>query len=293
MTPDLHKLRHHYGYTQEYVAKELNVSRPTYIQIEKGERELTISEAQKLSVLYGLSLDDFLAGKTEAEHQVELVHHKKGYRDSLKIKVPSNKVGKFKEILLYILGKIGAQPNIGQTTLYKILYFIDFDYYEKYGEKLIGITYIKNHYGPTPVEFKKIVSEMEKGKELETIKSRYFQYQQKKYLPLRKSNLRMITGQEKEFIDKTVNRLAEKNAKQLSDYSHKDAPWEITGEGKVIDYNLVFERIEPYACRNHLAEEGAALASENIEMHLDQLTKEEYEYYKRITEKNRKKNQMR
>jgi len=31
------------------------------------------------------------------------------------------------------------------TVLYKILYFIDFDYYEKYEEQLMGALYIKNN----------------------------------------------------------------------------------------------------------------------------------------------------
>ena len=60
------------------------------------------------------------------------------------------------------------------TVLYKLLYFIDFDYYEKFEEQLVGATYIKNHFGPTPVEFKKIVESMESKGELETVKSKYF-----------------------------------------------------------------------------------------------------------------------
>ena len=37
------RLREENGFSQEYVAKELGMSRPTYVQIEIGERELTIS----------------------------------------------------------------------------------------------------------------------------------------------------------------------------------------------------------------------------------------------------------
>ena len=65
------------------------------------------------------------------------------------------------------LGKVGAKPNVGETVLYKLLYFIDFNYYEKYEEQLIGATYIKNHHGPTPIEFQAIVNEMIEKKEIE------------------------------------------------------------------------------------------------------------------------------
>ena len=50
------------------------------------------------------------------------------------------------------------------TVLYKLLYFIDFDYYEKFEDQLVGATYIKNHFGPTPVEFKKIVDSLQESK---------------------------------------------------------------------------------------------------------------------------------
>ena len=84
---------------------------------------------------------------------------------------------------------MGEKKKIGETAIYKLLYFIDFDFYEKYEEQIIGAHYIKNHYGPTPVEFKKIVDEMEEKKEIERVKSRHFQYEQKKYLPLREPRL--------------------------------------------------------------------------------------------------------
>ena len=72
-------------------------------------------------------------------------------------------LGKFKEVLLYVLNKVGSKPNIGETVLYKLLYFIDFDFYEKYEERLIGASYIKNHYGPTPAEFKEIIDDIGGG----------------------------------------------------------------------------------------------------------------------------------
>ena len=40
------------------------------------------------------------------------------------------------------------------TVLYKLLYFIDFDYYEKFEEQLVGATYIKNHLDPLLLSLK-------------------------------------------------------------------------------------------------------------------------------------------
>lgn len=172
-------------------------------------------------------------------------------KERVRVSVPQKNLKKFKEVLLYILSKVGGKPNVGETVLYKLLYFIDFDYYEKFEEQLIGATYIKNRYGPIPVEFKKIVGQMESKGELETVKSKYFQHEQKKYLPHRSPDLSLLTAQEKEHIDEVLARLSDKNAKELSDYSHGDVPWLTRGFGEPLSYESVFYRDEKYSVRNY------------------------------------------
>ncbi|WP_051179102.1 type II toxin-antitoxin system antitoxin SocA domain-containing protein [Thermodesulfovibrio thiophilus] len=147
-------------------------------------------------------------------------------KHDFRISVPQKNIEKIKEVLLYILNKVGSKPNIGESVLYKILYFIDFDFYEKYEEQLIGATYIKNHYGPTPVEFVKVVESMINNNELVKIEDKYFNYPQTKYLPLRKPDLTKLKAHELEVIDDVINRLADMNAAQISNYSHKDVPWQ-------------------------------------------------------------------
>jgi hypothetical protein len=100
----------------------------------------------------------------------------------MRVSVPQEKVDKFKEVLLYILNKVGAKPNVGRTVVYKLLYFMDFDYYEQYEEQLIGARYQKNQYGPTPMEFTKIVQRMEQDGDLTEVKNKYFERFQTKYL---------------------------------------------------------------------------------------------------------------
>jgi len=169
----------------------------------------------------------------------------------IRISVPKENLSKFREVLLYILEKVGARPNIGETALYKLLYFIDFDYYEKFEEQLIGAKYIKNHYGPTPIEFKKITDQMIKRGELEKIKSNYFLHEQKKYLPRRSANLINLSAQEIQHIDEVLTRLAWKNASELSAYSHSDTPWRVHKIGEEISYETVFYRDNEHSVRNY------------------------------------------
>ena len=231
------ELREQNKFSQEYLAEKLGVSRPTYIQIENGKRDITVPEAKKLASIFSLSLESFLENNVSATQEVVLESDTQNEKESdIRIVMPRANVKKFKEVLLYVLSKVGAKPNIGETALYKLLYFIDFDFYEKFEEQLTGAHYIKNHYGPTPVEFKKIVENMEGKKEIERVKSSYFQYEQKKYLPRREPDLKSLSAQEIKHIDEVLARLSDKNANELSDYSHNDVPWKVHKSGEIISY---------------------------------------------------------
>ena len=72
MTTFLKKLREKQGISQDFLAKRIGVSRPTYVQIEAGKRKLLVEEAQTFAKFFGLSLDDFLAGKENLEPKVKL-----------------------------------------------------------------------------------------------------------------------------------------------------------------------------------------------------------------------------
>ena len=247
----INQLRALKNVSQQQLADYLDISRPIVTQIEKGERNLTPAEILKLSEYFNISLNELINPGIKSEvvlHQ-EIIGTRN--EEPLRISVPQKNLKKFKEILLYILYKVGAKPNIGETVLYKLLFYIDFDYYERYEEQLIGATYIKNHFGPTPIEFVKIVEKMKNDGELIRVKDKYFSHPQTKYLPLREPNLSVVNGREVELIDEVLNKLSDMNATQISEYSHHDVPWLTTDEGKVIPYESVFYRTPPYSVRNY------------------------------------------
>ena len=91
---------------------------------------------------------------------------------------------------------------------------------------------------------------LEKG-EIEKIKSKYFQHEQKKYLPRRPADLKILSAQEIQHIDEVLARLAWKNAAELSDYSHSDTPWRVHKMGEEISYETVFYRDDDHSVRNY------------------------------------------
>jgi len=233
--PDLRALRKQFNMSQEDLARRLGVSRPTVMKVEKGERVLSMVERDKVRDIF------------------DLVKDTESVDTNMRISIPQKNLDKFKQVFLYILESVGNKPNVGMTVLYKLLYFIDFDYYEKYEEQLMGLTYIKNHHGPTPKEFIKVVEQMKQVGELEEIKSKYFTYEQKKFLPVIQSDLSLISGRELEHIDWELGRLSSLSANQISDLSHIDTPWAVTDDGKQIDYEFVFYRPEETSVREYEA----------------------------------------
>lgn len=239
------------GISQQELADTLGVSRPTVSQIENGERKIYAEEIKKLAKIFNISADRLL--NLEKEPAVIIREAKETYKSKpqIRINLPQKNLNKFKEVLLYIFNKVGSKPNIGETVIYKLLYFIDFDYYEKYEDQLIGATYLKNNYGPTPIEFRKVVEKMVKNREIIKVKNKYFAYPQTKYLPLRKPELSELNAAEIEIINSVLNRLSDMNANQISEYSHNDVPWLTTENGKTIEYESVFYRTAPYSVRTY------------------------------------------
>lgn len=240
--------------SQDALARTMKLPRPAISQIESGARKIATDELVKLSQIFHVTVDDLLNPGKEPEVCLHKGKEEKAAKQQMRISVPQRNLQKFKEVLLYILNKVGAKENIGETVIYKLLYFIDFDFYEKYEEQLVGATYKKNQYGPTPIEFAKIVEQMTGHKEIMKVKSEYFNYPQTKYLPLRTPDLTKLTAIEVEIIDDVLNRLSDMNASQISAYSHGDVPWVTTNDGEAIDYESVFYRTPPYSVRAYTEE---------------------------------------
>ncbi len=221
------------GLSQLQVAQSLGISRPTYLKLEKGESKPTDEQKALLSSIFGIS-------KETLEKNSDQIHIS---TQEIKIKeVPRENIDKFKQVLLYVVSKVGNRPNIGQTALYKLLYFIDFDYYEKTQQYLVGATYIKNTHGPSPISFAKISRELQNKGQLVEVNSKFFNYDQKKYLVTSDSDVSLLNASELKHIDTELERLASKTAKELSDLSHIDTPWKVAQDKGVLNYRHVFYR---------------------------------------------------
>jgi transcriptional regulator with XRE-family HTH domain len=238
--------------SQQKLAKLLGISRPTISQMENGEREISVDELIRFTEIFNTSSEFLLGIKRQPEVYLVKDSEDREYGLSTRIDVPQKNTKKFREALLYIFNKVGSKPNISEIVIYKLLYFIDFDFYEKYEKQLIGATYIKNNYGPTPLEFQKIIDQLIEDEEITKVVSKYFEFPYTKHLLLKKPTFLELKGNEIEIIENVLNRLSDMNANQISEYSHNDVPWLVTEDQDKIEYETVFYRTFPYSARDYI-----------------------------------------
>jgi len=245
------ELRKMKGLSQEDLAKGVNMSRPSLAQIELGNRGVDVLELQQLSIVLGFSLDDFMSKDFSISQDIEGTEETTAKKADERISVPTLKVEKFKNVLLYILERCAGKPNVGETVLYKLLYFSDFNYYELYEEHLTGAKYRKLPFGPVPQKLDTIITQMMDSGQIQRIKTEYFNKTQTRYIPLAKADLTELKASEKEVIDKVIQQLSDWSAAAISAYSHKDMPWLASKEGEEINYELAFYRDAPFSVRNY------------------------------------------
>lgn len=229
------KLRQDANMSQDDFAKALDVSRVTFSQIEQGERELKHSELIKIAGLFEMSLDNLIAEEKEVAKIT-------------KIPKEEDPFYKFKQVFLYILNKCAQKPNVGKTVLNKLLYFSDFNFYEKSFQSITGVEYVKLPKWPVPKIMDLILPQMEQEQLIKQIEIPYFNYTQQRILPLISPDMSIFSAAEIIEIDDVLAKYSDKNADRLSERSHNDMPYKATKNiGDTISYGLVGYR-DPMYC---------------------------------------------
>ena len=167
--------------------------------------------------------------------------------EDLLIRIEEERPDVFRQVILYVLDRVGGKPNIGEAVLHNLFYFIDFDYYEKFEENLMGETYIKNGYGPTSVNLARILQCMEEEGAVQKTEGVYHNYRQKRYFTTGRPDTDLLRAPDIDHIDQVLARLSDMSAVELSEYSHNDIPMKCARYEKPIPYETVFYRDDRYS----------------------------------------------
>ena len=129
----IRELRTREQLSQNDLARVLSIPRSAVSQIESGDRAVTSDELRKCASLFGVTADYLLGMENPPEIILERRTETPSPAQKVRISVPEAQLQKFKEVVLYVLERCAGKPNIGQTALYKLLYFADFNLREVRG----------------------------------------------------------------------------------------------------------------------------------------------------------------
>lgn len=150
---------------------------------------------------------------------------------------------KYKQIILYLCAKLGKEVR-GKKKLAKLLYFVDFDFFEKNQKYLTGDKYKALPMGPFPVSLEAITKEMVKEKTLDikSLEERDGYIPTEVYACLKDPKVSVFSKEEKEMLDRVIMKYGHLNGKQLEDLTHAEAPYSGTKPNDEIFYELAFYR---------------------------------------------------
>ncbi len=210
-------LRIRRGLTQGEVADALGISRPTFVSIEDGKRELNISELNKLAGVLNISTGDLLYDVAQ---------------------IPTDDFGlnKYKQIILNTL-KYGTDSDgkITKTKLAKLVYLSDFAWYYDHLVSMSGLQYRRIPQGPVPDAYFRVIEELYEDESIDVCCSgKAFMVklnEQPDASELSKEELSLI---------KKIGKVWEgKKTKQIVDFTHDQLPWKICRPGEIIPYELI------------------------------------------------------
>ncbi len=206
------------GVSQSLMAEKLQISRPSYVAVEKGTKELSLSEAERLSRVFGITVDELL--------RAEAPNYKK-----------------YKQMILAYLREAKKDGcDLKKTKLAKLLYLADFAWFYDHLESMSGMEYKKMQFGPVPSDYFRAMEELE---EEGAIRVKHEQESGKDMYVIsegRGSSKRDLDELDKEelgLVGKVWGNWKEANTQEIVDFTHEQLPYKLAFDGEVVSYPLI------------------------------------------------------
>lgn len=147
---------------------------------------------------------------------------------------------KFGELILYLARLSEGDPRCGRTKLNKLLFYVDFRAYERFGASISGQRYQKRDYGPTAGLFMPVVRSLEEEQACAWAERTYHGKPMKKLLALREPDIKVFRPEEVDLIRETLEELLVFDARELTNKTHEFAGYQAAAMNEEIPYNMVF-----------------------------------------------------
>lgn len=159
---------------------------------------------------------------------------------------------KEQKIINAIIYFVKNTKDCKKTKLFKLLYYLDFIHFKRFGLSVTGYDYITMKYGPVPsklldqFEKNKFPEEYQKNFSVEKITDEDDQYSFQILLKNKNPDLDWFTPNELSVLKEVTFMFKDAQAKDMIEATHfKNTPWDKTvktkGMGKNIDYFLALD----------------------------------------------------
>lgn len=222
-TKFIKSLRQKNQMSQQQVADKIGISRTSYIDVEKGKKELSLSEAQRLVEIFGINLKDLETGI-----------------------LPDYE--KYKEMILFFLrlNNNNKDGKIPKTKLAKFLYLADFAWFYEKLESMSGMKYRRIDYGPVPDLYFRALDELEEEGKINIDRSIDGVILISAGEGLKMKKLETIMGEEKFLMEKIFRKWKNKKTSEIVDFSHQQLPYRLCSPDEIIPYELIIQEDPAY-----------------------------------------------
>ena len=114
-----------------------------------------------------------------------------------------------------IFSKMMQEVGTSKLFLNKMMFYIDFKHFKKFGKSITGSDYVAMQYGPCPKDFYAILQEMIEDGNIIPIEEHCFKVK-------KSPDMSGFSDKELETIDKIINLCREDGGRALYDLSHKE-----------------------------------------------------------------------
>lgn len=208
-------LRLEKGLSQAFVAEKLNLSRQSYMAVERGTRELTLLEAKTLQELYGISLEE-LVGAVIPKYE------------------------KYKQMILAVLQATSTHRDgkVPKTKLAKLVYLSDFAWYYNNLESMSGMQYLRRAFGPVADPYFRALDELE-GEGKITIDHKGDMLLVGLGEGVANKKLNCLDADEKKLIKKIAEKWKGVRTQEIVNFTHNQLPYKLCTSDEVIPYELI------------------------------------------------------
>lgn len=148
---------------------------------------------------------------------------------------------KYEQVILFFL-KYFNNATMGRTKLVKLLYFLDFGFYERHGRSITGDMYVKYRHGPVPSEVHQVLRDMVRRKVLKGRHAKFHDKRQNRLEPRAEPDMSVFSPEESEMLWHIGRAFENSTAKDVEEISHHETPWIITDELDYISYEMATMR---------------------------------------------------